>query len=95
MATERIKIRGLARISGALFGLWGLAVAPKGIYDLFGGEPEANLYSPRPWDFVTRAQWLRYAGFELVYGLACLGLAAFLWRYSRFLPEHAERPTPR
>ena len=92
MATERIKIRGLARISGVLFGLWGLVVAPKGVYDLLGGEPEANLYAPQPWAFVTREQWLRYGGFELAYGLACLALAAFLWKYSRFLPEHIERP---
>ena len=89
---ERLKIRGLARICAVLFGLWGCVVAPKGVYDLLGGEPEANLYSPQPWMFVTREQWLRYASFELVYGLACLALAAFLWKYSSFLPEHIERP---
>lgn len=56
------------------------------------GEPEANLYSPVKWQFVTREQWLRYSGFELTYGLACLGLAVLLWRYSRFLPEWIQRP---
>ncbi|MBI5245162.1 MAG: hypothetical protein HY922_15980 [Elusimicrobia bacterium] len=91
MATERIKVRGLARIASILFGLWGAVVAPKGLYDLLGGEPEANLYAPRPWAFVTQEQWRRYAGFELAYGLACLALAWLLWRYSRFLPKTLDR----
>jgi hypothetical protein len=91
MPTERIKVRGLARIPAALLALWGVPVALKGVYDLFGGEPEANLYAPRPWEFVTREQWLRYAGFELAYGLSCLALAWLLWRASRFLPETAQR----
>ncbi|HAH06750.1 MAG TPA: hypothetical protein DCM05_09540 [Elusimicrobia bacterium] len=91
MPTERIRVRGLARISAALFALWGVPVALKGVWDLLGGQPEANLYAPRPWEFVTREQWARYAGFELAYGLACLALAWLLWRASRFLPETAER----
>ncbi|MDE2291306.1 MAG: hypothetical protein KGL53_04420 [Elusimicrobia bacterium] len=70
-------------------------MAPKGAYDLLlGGQPEANLYSPAPWQFVTRAQWHRYAGFELLYGLACLGVAVALWRYARFLPDWVEREEP-
>ena len=64
----------------------------KSLYDLFWGEPEANLYSPTPWAFVTRVQWLRYAGFELTYGLAAGALAVFLFRYSRFVPETLRRP---
>ena len=83
----KVKVRGLALISAAMFCVWGAVVAPKGAYDLFWGEPEANLYAPRPWAFVTQEQWLRYAGFELAYGLACLGVAWFLFKYSRFLPE--------
>lgn len=91
IATEKVKIRGLARLSACLFGFWGAVVAPKGVYDLLGGEPEANIYAPRPWAFVTREQWLRYAGFEFVYGLCCLALAVCLWRYARFLPESISR----
>ena len=65
----------------------------KGVYDrLLGGEPEANKYAPAPWAFVSRDQWARYASFELVYGLACLGLAVLLYRYARFLPETVSRP---
>jgi len=90
---EKVKIRGLVRISGWMFAVWGAAVVVKGFYDRFlGGEPEANRYAPAAWEFVTREQWARYATFELAYGLACLGLAALLFRYGRFLPEVVARP---
>jgi hypothetical protein len=91
-ATEKIKVRGLPRIAGAILGAWGAIVTLKAVYDLFAGEPEANLYSPAKWRFVTQEQWLRYGGFELAYGAALLALAWLLWRYSRFLPEFVERP---
>lgn len=92
---ERLRIRGLAVISAWIFGIWGGVAAGKGFFDLFWGEPEANLYAPQAWGFVSREQWLRYGGFELVYGLACLGLAWFLVLYSRRLPETIERAAPR
>ncbi|MGH7442845.1 MAG: hypothetical protein ACREKE_09260 [bacterium] len=92
MSVETIKVRGLARIASLIFALCGVAVSAKAIYDLFWGEPEANLYAPEKWAFVTQAQWLRYAGFELCYGLACLGLAWTVWSYARFLPEVLSRP---
>ena len=85
----------MARISAFILCLWGAVIAPKGIFDIFVGEPEANLYAPAPWAFVTREQWLRYGGFELAYGLSCLALAWALWRYSRFLPETRDRRAPR
>lgn len=66
-------------------------MAFKGLYDLFVGEPEANLYSVEKWEFVSQEQWLRYGGFELVYGLALIALAVVLRKYSRFLPETIER----
>jgi len=89
---EKIKIRGLASISSRLLGAWGAVVTGKSVYDLFAGEPEANLYAPVKWAFVTQEQWLRYAGFELAYGLALLGLSWSLARYARFLPETVSRP---
>jgi hypothetical protein len=64
---------------------------PQGPSDCLGGEPEANFYSAAPWEFVTRAQWLRFAGFELAYGLACLGLAFAAWRYAERLPVYVLR----
>ncbi len=91
--TETIKIRGLLRIPAWIFGVWGLAVSAKGAWDLLGfGEPEANRYAPRPWEFVSQAEWARYAFFELCYGLACLALACLMMRFARFLPETLERP---
>ena len=88
---ETIKIRGLARLAAAIFAGWGGLVAFKGLWDLFVGEPEANLYAPQKWAFVTEAQWLRWSGFELVYGLACAGLAWYCLRWGRRLPETVER----
>jgi len=88
---ETLKIRGLSRLVSVFFALWGAAVSAKAVYDLFRGEPEANLYAPEKWAFVSQAQWLRYAGFELCYGLACLGLAWAAWSYGKFLPEIIRR----
>ena len=89
---EKIKVRALLHISAALFALWGVFVVAKGFSDRFlGGEPEANRYAPAPWAFVTQEQWARYGSFELVYGLACVGLAVLLVRYARFLPETVSR----
>lgn len=90
-ATQKIKVRGLARIVAWVLGVWGVLVCGKALYDLFAGEPEANLYSAEKWQFVTQAQWLRYGGFELAYGLACLALAWAAVKYARFLPEVVER----
>ena len=89
---ETIKVRGLARLSGWIFAVWGAVVAAKGLYDLRWGEPEANLYSLTPWTFVTREQWRRYAAFEAVYGAACITLAVYLVRFARLLPETVTRP---
>lgn len=41
---------------------------------------------------MTREQWLRWAGFELCYGLALLGLAWYCLRWGRRLPETVSRP---
>ncbi len=89
---DKIKIRGLARLSSYLFAAWGALISLKGLYDLFVGEPEANLYAAVKWTFVTREQWMRYGGFELAYGACCLFLGWALYRYARFLPETITRP---
>jgi len=89
---ETVRIRCLAHLSAWMFGAWGAVVLAKGIYDVFlGGGPEANLYAPAPWAFVSREEWLRYGAFELVYGAACLALAWTLRLYARFLPETLQR----
>ena len=88
---EKIKIRGLVICSGWIFLTWGLIVSAKGFWDSFFGEPEANLYSPHKWEFITKSQWLNWAGFEIAYGIACLLLAYALLEYSKELPEYVER----
>lgn len=85
--TEKVAVRGLARLAGWIFLSWGGLMAWKGLYDLFWGAPEANFYAPTPWAFVTRAQWLRWGGFELAYGLSCLALGWAARRYAQRLPE--------
>jgi hypothetical protein len=92
---ERIKIRGLVRSAGWIFLAWGTVAAAKGLWDVFIGEPEANAYSLRPWEFISRDQWLTWSGFELTYGLACVALALALWKYAQRLPEWIERPSSR
>jgi len=89
---EKVKIRGLSRIVSWIFGIWGTVVFFKAVHDLFLGQPEANVYAPKPWDFVTREQWLRYGGFELVYALACLALSGYAFFYGKRFPEWMERP---
>jgi hypothetical protein len=84
--TEKVAVRGLARLTGWFFLVWGAVLVLKGLFDAFVGEPEANFYSSRPWEFVTRAQWFRWAGFELAYGAACLALWRAAWEYAKRLP---------
>ncbi|MBI4054793.1 MAG: hypothetical protein HY402_01520 [Elusimicrobia bacterium] len=91
-ALQKVKIRGLFRLAATVLAFVGSLVCVKAVYDLFWGEPEANLYAPEPWGFVSRQEWLRYGGFELAYGLACLGLAWYVLRTGRRFPEVVERP---
>ena len=90
---EKIKLQGLVRGSGYVFFIWGVIVGCRGLFDAFFGEPEANLYAPKKWEFVTYHQWMSWAGFEIAYGAACVGLAVVLWKYARFLPENVLRHT--
>jgi hypothetical protein len=90
--TEKVYIAPLARLAAWIFSVWGILIILKAFYDLFLGEPEANLYSARPWQFVSLPQWMRYSGFELSYGAACLALAAGIRAYSKLLPKTLNRP---
>lgn len=69
----------------------GALVTLKGFWDVFRGEPEANYYSLKKWEFISRQQWFTWSGFEVVYGLACIGMAFLLWKYSERVPEYIER----
>lgn len=91
---EKIKIRGLIRIAGWIFSIWGGLIGLVGFYHSFWGEPEANYYSPQPWQFVTKEQWLRWSGFEIAYGLACIGIGIACWEFAKRLPEWILRDKP-
>jgi hypothetical protein len=90
---KKIKIRGLVVAASWIFLAWGGIVAVKGVYDAFWGEPEANFFSPQKWDFISRHQWLTWTGFEITYGLACVGIALVLRAYAPLLPPYIERNT--
>jgi hypothetical protein len=83
---EKIKIRGLFQSAGWIFFIWGSIVAVKGAYDVFWGEPEANYFSAAKWEFVSRQQWYTWSGFEISYGLACIGVAYLLRTVARRVP---------
>lgn len=78
--------RSLALLAAGVFFVWGAGAALKGLWDAFLGAPEARFFSAKPWDFVSRDQWFRFAGFELTYGLACLALGAACRMYAHRLP---------
>ena len=88
---EKIKIRGLVFSAGWIFLTWGLIVTAKGFWDSFLGEPEANLYSQHKWEFITKSQWLNWAGFEITYGIACVLIAVVLRKYADRVPEYILR----
>lgn len=92
-STEKVAVAGLARLAAGIFWAVGGLVGTKGVWDCFGGQPEAQYFSPRPWMFVTQAQWARFAGFEIAFGLACVGLGWAAWIFARRLPVWRERPS--
>ncbi len=91
MAYKKTAIRGLASLASVIFFAWGALIVLKGVWDVCGGQPEANFFSPQPWEFVTREQWFRYAGFEIIYGVTCLALGWYIRRVGKHLPEWIER----
>jgi hypothetical protein len=88
---KKIKIRGLALSAGWIFLIWGALVALKGFWDVFWGEPEANFYSSAKWEFISKHQWLTWSGFEITYGVACIGVAYLLRKYAQYLPDYIEK----
>jgi len=88
---EKIKIRGLVFSAGWIFLTWGMIITLKGFWDTFLGEPEANLYSPHKWEFITKSQWFNWAGFEITYGIACIFIACALKAYAARVPEYIEK----
>ncbi len=93
-STEKVAVAGLARLAAGMMWAAGGLVGAKGAWDCFAGQPEAQYFSPRPWMFVNQAQWARFAGFELTFGLSCVALGWGIWVYSLRLPAWRERAVP-
>lgn len=68
-----MKVRGLVKIAGWIFLGWGSVVTTKGFLDAFWLSPES--------EFVPLGKWVKYAGFEIVYGLACCIVGILLFEY--------------
>lgn len=88
---EKIKIRGLLRISGCVFVVWGIIVFVDGILDALVFEPETNKFSLYKWEFITLNQWETYARFEIVYGIACILVALLIWKFAPRVPDFIDR----
>ena len=82
---QKIKYRAVFKSSGWIFTVWGMIVVMKGLYDVFVGLPES--------EFVPLANWSKYAGFEVVYGLACIMMGLVIFEFSKKVPEIIERET--
>lgn len=65
------EIKGLSRIAGWIFIIFGTLVVIKGFLDIFILSPSS--------EFVSIDNWMQYALFEAVYGIACvcIGLVVF------------------
>jgi len=88
---KKIKIRGLFRFSGWIFVAWGAITLSKGLLDAFALEPEVNFYAPHKWGFVSLGEWLRWAGFEIAYGCACITVGGLLFEFSKRVKEFITR----
>ena len=83
LKTEKIKIRGLVRQAGWIFLIWGIVVGIKGLLDAFVLNPES--------EFIPLDKWLKYAGFELTYGIACVAVGIVLFKFSERVKEYIIR----
>ena len=80
---QKIKYRAVFKSSGWIFTVWGMIVVMKGLYDVFVGLPES--------EFVPLTNFSKYAGFEVVYGLACILAGLVIFEFSKKVPEILER----
>lgn len=91
-ATEKVAVAGLGRMAARILGGVGILGATKGMWDVAVGVPESVYFSSAPWAIVSKAAWIRFALFEIVFGLSCVWVGRVVWLFSRRLPEWFERP---
>lgn len=80
---QKIRYRAVFKSSGWIFLIWGGIVTLTGLYDAFFGLPES--------EFVPLANWSKYAGFEVVYGIACVLVGLLIFEFAKRVPEILER----
>ncbi|HAX61734.1 MAG TPA: hypothetical protein DCX95_04125 [Elusimicrobia bacterium] len=80
---QKIRYRAVFKGSGWIFTVWGIIVVLKGLYDVFVGLPES--------EFVPLANFSKYAGFEVVYGLACILMGLVIFEFAKKVPEFIEK----
>lgn len=80
---QKIRYRAVFKSSGWIFVVWGIIAALKGLYDAFISLPES--------EFVPLANWSKYAGFEVVYGLACVITGLVIFEFAKKVPEIIEK----
>jgi len=73
---ERKEIRGLVKLAGWLFYIWGVLVTIVGFLRLL------NINKPDS-EFVTAADWLRYSVFQVTYGMVCVGVGYLLFLFAK------------
>ena len=81
---QKIKYRAVFKSSGWIFAVWGTIVVLKGLYDVVVGLPES--------EFVPLVKWSKYAGFEVVYGIACILIGLVIFEFAKRIPEFTEQP---
>lgn len=68
------EIRGLLKLAGWMFIIFGILVTIVGILGIMGiVKPES--------EFVTGSEWLRYTIFETTYGLVCVGVGYLIFLF--------------
>ncbi len=67
------EIKGLSRIAGWIFVILGVLVIIKGFLDIFILSPSS--------EFVSIGNWMRYALFEVIYGIACVSVGLVIFKF--------------
>jgi hypothetical protein len=76
MTTTRKEARGLVKLAGWMFYVWGVLVTIWGFLRLL------NISKPDS-EFVTAADWLRFSVFQVTYGMICVGVGYLLFMYAK------------
>jgi len=83
MEYKEVKLRPVVKAGGWIFIIWGIVVVVKGILDAFIFEPET--------EFIALKEWIRYAGFEIVYGFACILFGLVIFEFSKRVKEKIKK----